>query len=214
EAVAGEIEHQRIVVAREERMAEANEGDLVAELEDGGDFVDERPDQVEQARGLERAAADENAVGLIGQRHVGAADIAGDERLVAGRILDDQLAVDVDAVFDAVVDRGDPRAVGIDRPDEAVQHLARVDDHIVGVAAGAVDEDVVRYRKSVFSRARVDDCSWADAQYRIVTIAEVDNEVRHRTFDRVVAITGVERLQSLRIISVKSYNVVSVTEIQ
>jgi hypothetical protein len=39
DAVAGQIQHQRVVVAREERMAEANERDLVAELEDGRDLL-------------------------------------------------------------------------------------------------------------------------------------------------------------------------------
>jgi hypothetical protein len=72
---------------------------------------------------LERAAADENAVGLLRQRHVGAAGVAGHEGLVAHRVLDDELAQLIEPVADVIVDRGDPRTVGIERADEAVQHV-------------------------------------------------------------------------------------------
>ena len=50
DAVAGEIEHQRVVVARKFRMAEADERDLVGELENVRVLLDRRPRQVHQAR--------------------------------------------------------------------------------------------------------------------------------------------------------------------
>ena len=147
---------------------------------------------------------------MLRQRHAGPALVVGDVGYVAERILDGELALAVEPVADAVVDRGDPRAVRVDRADEAVQHQPALgDDHVVRVAAGAGDQLVVRHHEGVFAAPGVDDRSRADGPDGVRAVAKVDREVDDVAFDVVVAVTEIDFLEGLVVRCVQYYAVVS-----
>jgi len=54
--------------------------------------------RLHQPEGIERRAADEDAAGLLGQRHIVAARVVRDRRDVAERVLDQQVALGVEPV--------------------------------------------------------------------------------------------------------------------
>ena len=139
DAPSGEIEHQRVDV--EELQPGLGVEDVLADLEDVVDIGDERPLQVEQLLRRALAQADENAVGLGRKGNAGAALITRDVGVVAEQILDDQIALLIEAVFRAIRP-DDPRVRRADLPDRALDKNAAWREYLV-VRRGTIDQFII-----------------------------------------------------------------------